>query len=313
MTVIDARTLKPTQAISTLDAPHHIQVLNDRFVMSDAWGVKQVLFVLDPSQQNAMTHELAATAFSGRPYIGFPSPDGQFIYMTVRPPQGSPTKDAWISRVNLNDWTVQKVAEVGPGAVWTAFSRDGQFAYVTVPEDDHVVKLDLAQRKVVAEAPTGRGPYGATLSPDEKRLFVVSKGEGGRGQRGGTFVVIDTDSMRLLEERPSCKAYVCQADHALISPDGTELWVSNNMGYITVFDLKTLAMKAEITMPNLADPHGGVFVQYDRNGKGHVVMDVGGPHGGVSPYLSDINRAFPPWRRHSRKVGLPPPPRRRWR
>ncbi len=155
------------------------------------------------------------------------------------------------------------------------------------------MKVDLAQKKVVAKAATGRGPYGAVLSPDEKTLFVVSKGEGGRGQRGGTFVAIDAEAMRTLEERPSCKAFVCQADHALVSPDGSELWVDNNMGYVTVFDLKTLKMKTEITMPLLADPHGGVFVQYDKDARGHVVMDIGGPHGGVSPYTFDNQNGVP--------------------
>ncbi len=293
VTVIDALTLKSTQAIPTLDAPHHIQVLNDRDVMVDAWGTKQVLFTLDPSLDNKMTHELAASAFGGRSYIGFPSPDGKFVYMTVRPPKDAAEKEAWIGRVNLTDWSVERVATVGAGAVWTAFSRDGAFAYVTLGEEDWVVKVDLAQQKVVAKAATGRGPYGVVLSPDESRLYVVSKGEGGRGQRGGTFVEIDAQTMRVLQERPSCKAFVCQADHVLVSPDGTELWISNNMGYITVFDLKTLDMKAEITTPFLADPHGGVFIQYDKDGRGHVVMDIGGPHGGVSPYSFDNQHGIP--------------------
>ena len=146
---------------------------------------------------------------------------------------------------------------------------------------------------MLGKVSTGRGPYGGVLSPDEKTLYVVSKGEGGHGQRGATFVVIDAEAMRLVEERPSCLAYVCQADHAVLSPDGTELWIDNNMGYLDVFDVKTLEMKAEITMPFLADPHGGVFVQYDNTGKGHVVMDTGGPHGGVSPYVFDNQNGVP--------------------
>lgn len=295
VTVVDARTLKMTQSIATKDAPHHMQVLNDRYVMTDAWGTQQVAFVLDPAADNKMINEIAAAPFDGAPYIGFPSPDGKYIYMTVRPPQGAPgaEADAWISRIDLGTWAVEKVINVGPGAVWTAFSRDGTFAYVTVPGGDWIVKADLAQRKVVGKAATGRGPYGAVLSPDESRLFVVSKGEGGRGQRGGTFVAIDTDTMQVVEERPSCRAFVCQADHALISPDGTELWLDNNMGYVTVFDLNTLNIKAEITMPLLADPHGGIFVQYDKDARGHVVMDIGGPHNGVSPYLFDNQNGVP--------------------
>lgn len=300
VTVIDATTLQSTQAIATLDAPHHMQLLNDSTILSDAWGTKQVLFTLDPASENTMTHELSAEPFGGRPYIAFPSPDGRSIYMTVRPEKPTDPaqaalapKEAWLSRVNLADWTVQRVADVGPGAVWTTFSRDGGFAYVTIGEEDWVMKVDLATGEVVGKAATGRGPYGAVLSPDEKRLFVVSKGEGGRGQRGGTFISIDTENMSVIEGRPSCKAFVCQADHILISPDGEELWIDNNMGYVTIFDLKTLDMIKEITMPLLADPHGGVFVQYDDDGNGHVVMDIGGPHGGVSPYLADTAGGIP--------------------
>ncbi len=43
----------------------------------------------------------------------------------------------------------------------------------------------------------------------------------------------------------------------------------------------------------MADPHGGTFVQYDQAGKGHVVMDIGGPHGGVSPYAFDNQNGVP--------------------
>lgn len=293
VTVVDAATLKTIQSIDTIDAPHHIQILNDEYVMSDAWGKDQILFTLDPNAENKMVNQIAAAPFEGRPYIGFPSPDGKYIYMTVRPPQDSTEKEAWISRVNLSDWSVEKIVNVGPGAVWTNFSRDGQYAYVTIGEEDWVVKVDLAQKKVLGKVSSGRGPYGAILSPDEKTLFVVSKGEGGHGQRGATFVVIDAEAMRLVEERPSCLAYVCQADHPILSPDGTELWIDNNMGYLDVFDINTLEMKAEITMPLLADPHGGVFVQYDSTGAGHVVMDTGGPHGGVSPYVFDNENGVP--------------------
>jgi len=293
VTVVDAATLKTIQSIDTIDAPHHIQVLNDEFVMADAWGADQILFALDPGNENDMVSEIAAAPFEGRPYIGFPSPDGKYIYMTVRPPQDSEIHGAWISRVDLSDWTVEKVADVGAGAVWTTFTRDGRYAYVTIGEEDWVQKVDLIEGKVIGKVSSGRGPYGAVLSPDEKTLFVVSKGEGGHGQRGATFVKIDAEAMRLIEERPSCLAYVCQADHAVLSPDGTELWIDNNMGYIDVFDVETLEMKAEITMPLLADPHGGVFVQYDNTGAGHVVMDTGGPHGGVSPYVFDNENGVP--------------------
>jgi len=189
----------------------------------------------------------------------------------VRPEANSGHKEAWISRVSLADWSIEKVADVGGGAVWTGFSRDGQYAYVTEPEEDRLAKIDLLTGKVVGRSATGRGPYGVNVSPDESTLLVVSKGEGGRGQRGGSFVTIEADTMRLLQETPSCLAFVCQADHAIISPDGTEYWINNNMGYVDVFDIKTMDLLAEMTMPLLADPHGGVFVI--RQGRKATLMD----------------------------------------
>ena len=294
--VVDAKTLKLTQSIGTQDRPHHIQVLDDRYMEVDAWGNDQDVFLIDTQNNNAITRQISAKPFNGTPYIGFPSPDGKYIYETVRPLATSDSKESWLSRINLSDWSVEKVVGLaGGGAVWTTFSRDGKWAYVSVPEDDHVVKVDLLATppKIVGSVGVGRGPYGVTLSSDEATLYVVSKGEGGRGQRGGTFVTVDVDTMRLLQEVPSCTAFVCQADHAVLSPDGTEFWIDNNMGYVDVFDIKTLALKAEMTMPNLGDPHGGVFVQYDSKGNGHVVMDPGGPRGGVSPYPFDNKNGVP--------------------
>jgi DNA-binding beta-propeller fold protein YncE/plastocyanin len=294
--VVDALTLKLTQKIGTNDRPHHIQVLSDKLMMLDAWGTEQNIMVFDPNDKNKIVKIVGAKDFGGTPYIAFPSPDGKYIYTTVRPKAGSDSSESWLSRIDVNTWAIEKVVDLGgEGAVWTAFGRDGKYAYVTVPGEDHVVKVDLLATppKIVGTAATGRGPYGVNISPDEKVLLVVSKGEGGRGQRGGSFVTIDAETMRVLEEVPACMAFVCQPDHAVISPDGTEFWIDNNMGYLDVFDMTTLALKAELTMPNLGDPHGGVFVQYDKDLKGHVVMDTGGPRGGVSPYPFDNANGIP--------------------
>ena len=80
-------------------------------------GQDQILFTLDPNDGNKMVNQIAAAPFEGSPYIGFPSPDGKYVYMTVRPAQGRlPDPDTWISRVNLSDWSVEKIVNVGPGA-----------------------------------------------------------------------------------------------------------------------------------------------------------------------------------------------------
>jgi hypothetical protein len=54
-----------------------------------------------------MVNQIAAAPFEGRP-TSLSFPDGKYIYMTVRPPQDSTEKEAWISRVNLSDWSVRR-------------------------------------------------------------------------------------------------------------------------------------------------------------------------------------------------------------
>ena len=46
-------------------------------------------------------------------------------------------------------------------------------------------------------------------------------------------------------------------------------------------------MLTTIQMPKLGDPHGGTFLQVaPDNLSAKVVSDIGGPHGGVNPYVA---------------------------
>jgi DNA-binding beta-propeller fold protein YncE len=288
--VIDAKTLKLAALINTGGETHHTQVFADKYVMFDSFRGPLPIFLLDP-QTNKVIRGIPAGDFVGRPYIGFPSPDGKFIYVTVRPGINRDASgreiDGWLSKVNAE--TMQQVATfpVGPGPVWTAITQDGKVGYVSLGPTSKLVKLDLESGKILGIAPTGRGPYGIRLSPDEKVAYVVSKGEGGNGQRGATFAAIDTTTMTIIREQLSCPDGLCQADHIVLSPDGKELWISNNLGSITVFDRETLKMLATIQTPKLGDPHGGTFLQIGSDGRSaKVVSDIGGPHGGVNPYTA---------------------------
>jgi DNA-binding beta-propeller fold protein YncE len=233
---------------------------------------------------------IPAGDFKGNPYIGFASPDGKFIYVTVRPGINRDASgreiDGWLSKINAD--TMQQVATfpVGPGPVWTAITQDGKTGYVSLSLTNKLVKLDLQTGKILGVAPTGRGPYGIRLSPDEKIAYVANKGEG-QGQKGASFSAIDTNTMSVIREQLSCPDGLCQADHIVLSPDGKELWISNNLGSITIFDRESLKMLDNIQTPKLADPHGGTFVQIaPDNRSGKVVADIGGPHGGVNPYAA---------------------------
>ena len=288
--VVDTKTLKLVALIETGGSTHHTQVFADRYVMFDSFRGPLPIFLLDPAT-NRVVRGIPAGDFNGRPYIAFPSPDGKFIYVTVRPGINRDASgreiDGWVSKINAE--TMQEVATfpVGPGPVWIAITQDGKTGYVTLGPTNKLVKLDLERGRILGIAPTGRGPYGIRLSPDEKIAYVANKGEGGNGQKGATFAAIDTNTMSIVREQLSCPDGLCQADHIVLSPDGKELWISNNMGSITVFDRETLKLLSTIQTPKLGDPHGGTFVQVAAdNRSAKVVADIGGPHAGVSPYTA---------------------------
>src|SRR2546426_6911382 len=285
--VVDAKTLKLAALINTGGETHHTQIIGDKYVMFDSFRGPLPIFLLDPAT-NIVVRGIPAGDFNGRPYIGFPSPDGKFIYVTVRPGINRDASgrevDGWLSKVNAE--TMQEVATfpVGPGPVWTAITQDGKTGYVTLGPTNKLVKLDLQKGTILGIAPTGRGPYGIRLSPDEKTAYVANKGEGGNGQKGATFAAIDTTRMTIIREQLSCPDGLCQADHIVLSPDGKELWISNNLGSITVFDRETLKMLATIQTPKLGDPHGGTFLQVAAdNRSAQVVADIGGPPRGGGP------------------------------
>jgi DNA-binding beta-propeller fold protein YncE len=295
--VVDAKTLKLAALINTGGETHHTQIVGDKYVMFDSFRGPLPIFLLDPST-NKVVRGIPAGDFNGRPYIGFPSPDGKFIYVTVRPGINRDASgrevDGWLSKINAETMQEAATFPVGPGPVWTAITQDGSTGYVTLGPTNKLVKVDLEKGRILGIAPTGRGPYGIRLSPDEKIAYVANKGEGGNGQKGATFAAIDTTTMTIVREQLSCPDGLCQADHIILSPDGKELWISNNLGSISVFNRETLQMQTTIQMPKLGDPHGGTFLQVAAdNLSAKVVSDIGGPHGGVNPYTASAKPAAP--------------------
>jgi len=147
--VVDTKTLKLVALIETGGSTHHTQVFADRYVMFDSFRGPLPIFLLDPAT-NRVVRGIPAGDFNGRPYIAFPSPDGKFIYVTVRPGINRDASgreiDGWVSKINAE--TMQEVATfpVGPGPVWIAITQDGKTGYVTLGPTNKLVKLDSRYR-----------------------------------------------------------------------------------------------------------------------------------------------------------------------
>jgi DNA-binding beta-propeller fold protein YncE len=287
--VMDGRTFEVVQTITTLGRQHHQKIWHDPVTNKDliigedfGWSfVGSGVYVLDPSQNNAVVGGVSRGDISGNPYVTTPSPDGKYIYVTV-PASTSALRDKMegtLMKIDPKTWTVLGATPmIDP--LWAEVSLDGKFAYVTSGGTAKLIKVDLEKMEEVGEVMTGPGPWGARISYDQSKLYTADKGEGpGFNQQGRSSTIIDLQTMGVIDMLP----IGLTTDHAIMSPDGKEMWFTSNAEHgIWVYDTVTGKMEV-IKDPADGDIHGGVFVQYTDDGKGgvkgEVVSDYSGLHG----------------------------------
>jgi DNA-binding beta-propeller fold protein YncE len=286
--VLDGRTLEVVQTITTLGRPHHQKLWHDPATGKDLiigedfnWSFSgSGFYVIDPSQNNAVVGGLSNGDFQGNPYVSTPAPDGSFIVVTVPAPtpQLRDKMDGWLAKVDPKTWKVAGMTPVRD-PIWAEVSLDGKFAYVTSGGDARIYKIDLATMKIEGEVQTGPGPWGAKISYDQSKLYTADKGEGpGYNQQGRTSTIIDLQTMGVSKVVP----IGLTTDHALLSPDGKEVWYTSNAEHsIYVLDTTTNEIKTVIKDPADGDIHGGVWVQYKDDGNGGVVGEVVADYGGL--------------------------------
>ncbi|WP_051580825.1 serine/threonine-protein kinase [Pseudonocardia acaciae] len=120
---------------------------------------------LGPSIPTAATPDFAAVA-----------PDGRFAYVLNRDPQLISVLDTASNRV-----TATIPVPAGPPR-FVAFAPDGARAYVTIYDERDTVNLlavvDTATNRVLANVPVDRRPFAATVSPDQRTVWVSSHDTG---------------------------------------------------------------------------------------------------------------------------------------
>jgi DNA-binding beta-propeller fold protein YncE len=295
--ILDARTLKIFQILATGGAPHHAKVFRDgagrprvlveHFNWNTPSSPGKGFFVLDPTDNNRVVAGMSTADIHGNPYSGFTTPDGRYLYYSMPPPnRGELLRDidGWLAKIDTGSWKVVQSLPLKHYPIWTVFSNDGRWAWVTNSIDDKVSKVQRGMSpgekdKVVAEVPTGTGPYGLRMSIDDTEVWVADKGESGP-RDGRTITIIDAEKN---EVKATVQTDCIRNDHIIMSPDGQEMWATCNTSHdIVVLDAKTHDIKARIPMPNIGDSHGGVFVAYTRAPGGvtaEVVSDQNGLHG----------------------------------
>lgn len=283
--VLDTRTLKIYQVLAAGGPPHHVKIfrntagkqlmLVEHFNWNNASSTGKGFYVLDPADNNRVIAGMLPADLHGLPYSGFTTPDGKYLYFSMPPPNRSELLHAiqgWVAKIDTDTWKVVQSIPMDHYPLWTVFSMDGKWAWVTNSVDDKVLKIQRAtgpgqKDKVVAEVPVGTGPYGMRMSFDDKEVWVADKGENGP-RDGATITVLDAEKNTV---KRTIQTDCIRNDHIILSPDGSEMWATCNTSHeIVVLDAKTYGIKTRIPMPNVGDSHGGVFVQYSQGANGLV-------------------------------------------
>ena len=313
--VLDARTLKIYQIISTGgQAPHHVKNFEDstgkqRVLVEEFNWIQTGLgahdangtgfYVLDQTDNNKVVAGMGNGEVRGTFYAGFTAPDGRYLYYSLPGPnmRDSIRGRGYLAKIDMQTWKMVQSLPMGSYPLWTVFTQDNKWAWITNSGDSKVVKIERATAegqvdKVAGEVPTGPGPYGLRMSIDDKELWVADKAEGTPGQRGTTVMVIDAEKNQVKRTIPT---NCITNDHLIISPDGQEMWATCNQSHeVVVVDAKTYEVKARIPMPNQGDSHGGSFVSYTQ-GPGGLVAETVSDQNGLHGSARDAARRGTPW------------------
>ena len=315
--VLDARTLKIAQVITSAgQAPHHVKMFEDangraRMLVEEFnWhgsgggalisksDVGQGFYVLDPRDNNKVVAGMAIGEVRGTIYTCFGAPGGGYLYCSVPGPdmRNSIRGRGYLAEIDTQSWKLVESLPMGAYPLWTVFTQDGNWAWITNSGESKVFKIQRATGpgqadKVVAEVPTGGGPYGLRMSIDDREVWVADKGEG-QATRGSTITVIDAERNQV---KQTIKTGCILNDHVILSPDGREMWATCNESHeVIVIDARTYEIQARIPMPNQGDSHGGSFVSYSAGPGGvggETVSDTSGLHGSAL----DAARRKVPW------------------
>lgn len=298
---VDAVTLQPILQQTMGGRLHHGMVFRDKYVLLDTFsrdpdGLDVML--LDPATDKIIGG-VRDENLGGSSYTAFT--DDDYIYILMEPVgyashrstgmlgaknlyggKITTMKPFWVAKLDPDSWEiVQEYPYPGFRGDWIVVDAKKEFMYVTAGGTSNVSKINLESGEVVWAAGAGISPYGASLNQDETEIWVANKGEH-TGHFGRTLSVLKADTGQQVATLFS--GY--EVDHLLLSPNGKEMWAtSNGEGRIYVYDAATHEQITVIQMPQNGDPHGLVWVHYDKDGTARVVRDQGGFRGGINPAL----------------------------
>src|ERR1700761_6948279 len=259
--------------------PQHVVPAWDRGKIWVAQDLGDQLTLIDPA-----TGKMGETIHVDDPYNMYYTPDGKYsIVMAER-----------MKRIDFRDAQTMQVVNRVPvnckGVNHADFSADGRYMIATCEFSSELIKVDVAQQKVLAHLklePKGM-PQDCRISPDGKVFYIANMDSNG-------VHVIDGDSFKQIEFIPTGKG----AHGLYFSRDAKYMYVSNRgEGSVSLLDLRTRKVATKWTIPGGGSPDMGgvsadgkelwlsgrynseVYVFDTSNGSLRARIKVGqGPHG----------------------------------
>jgi len=128
-----------------------------------------------------------------------------------------------------------------------ALAPGGARAFVSNIGSGSVTVVDLAERKVLAQVPTGAGAEGIDVTPDGRRVWVTNR-------EADTVSVIDAASLKVVKTMDS-KSFPIRARS---TPDGKQVLVSHaRSSDVAVYDAASQKELARIKVPLPPGPKEG--------------------------------------------------------
>ena len=131
--------------------------------------------------------------------------------------------------------------QVGPSPAGIVTSPDQNTLYVAVMGNGSIAVVDRKARTVKSRIalPAGTQPYALAITPDGSRLYT---GEFTQGSALAYSVDLPAGTVKKLAVPGSF------ISHALVTPDGTQLWLVNYFGNIQIYDVLTNAYVGQIAV-----------------------------------------------------------------
>ena len=236
LTVIDPATGGVIETVSVGVLPHHVTPSWD---LSTLWVLDtsgNAVFPIDP-----VTGKLGDAIPVEDPYNLYFTPDGTMALVIAERYQ----------RIDVRDPTTWEllwsVPVPHPGVNHGDFSPDGRYFYASCEFSGWFVKIDLLERRVVAEREIGIEPIDTKFNPDATVLYVADQVRGG-------VLLIDPGDLHEVAFIPTGNGA-----HGLYpSRDGTKLYVTNRLaGSVSVIDFATNQIVATWTIPGGGSPDMG--------------------------------------------------------